>query len=53
MRILGLLGAAAAMIFAIDFVRAHHDDGWRYVEVLPLLIAFSLLLLVGRPKRGR
>ena len=43
-RILAFIGAAGALIFASNFVRSHRDDSWRYVEILPLMIAFSLLL---------
>ena len=52
--ILVLTGAGGTIVAAIDHVRTHSADDLRYVEVLPLLIAFSLLLLqVRRPSSKR
>ena len=52
-RIMAFIGAAGALTFGSNFVNTHRDDSWRYVEVLPLLIAFALLLPLARADSGQ
>jgi hypothetical protein len=38
------VGAAGAMIAGGDYVREHHSDTWKYVRILPLTFAFSVVI---------
>jgi hypothetical protein len=51
-RVLDLIGAYGAMVASVEVVREHGASSLRYLEALPLFIAFVLLLTDFMHPRG-